>query len=247
MTQILSDSPHIMEQQPLENDQNRSTHMLEEPLFDDEATLGAKPVVPLSKIAKTESRFSKRIGARLFQSPAAVGFMVVLGAAVVGLVLGLAIAGYQYRPHSPAENVSEAGGKPSDSTPDTQSQAKIGSGHDVPGTSASTDKVAREVPPKDQPPVVIVNGPDFPVTTSRQDESSRTEKPTIDGNVPTSKRTRQNPINEIRERRTAQATVRHRSRYDFPDYDSQEGISNQRRYRGREIDRIRDIFMGQEP
>ncbi len=247
MTQILSDGPHIMEQQPQEDDQNRSVFTLEEPHFDDEATLGAKPVVPLSKIAKTDDRVSKRIGARLFQSPVAVGFMVVLGAAVVGLVLGLAIAGYQYRPNSPAVNVSETGGKLSDSTPDSQSQAKIGSGHDIPGTSASTDKVAREVPPKDQPPVVIVNGPGFPVTPSRQDESSHTEKSTINGNVPTSKRTRQIPINEIRERRTTQTAVRHRSRYDFPDYDAQEGISNQRRYRGREIDRIRDIFMGQEP
>ncbi|MDX6711246.1 MAG: hypothetical protein QOH96_2262 [Blastocatellia bacterium] len=247
MTQILSGGPHIMEQQPLEDDQNRSVFTLKEPHFDDEATLGAKPVVPLSKIAQTESRFSKRIGARLFQSPAAVGFMVVLGAAVVGLVLGLAIAGYQYRPHSPRENVSETGGKPSDSTPDSQSQAKIGSGHDIPGTSALTDKVAREVPPKDQPPVVIVNSTGFPETQSRQDESSHTEKSTIDGNVPPSKRTRQNPINEIRERRTAQTAMRHRSRYDYPDYDAPDGISNQRRYRGREIDRIRDIFMGQEP
>jgi hypothetical protein len=236
-----------MEQQPFGDDRNRSVIELEEPHFDDEATLSAKRVVPLSKVASTESRFTKGIGARLFQSPASMGFIVIVGAAVVGLILGLAVAEYHYRPHSPAENVSETDAKPSDSTPDSRSQAKVETGRDIPGSSASTDKVARDVPPKDKPPVVIVNSTGFSATPSRQDESSRTEKPANDGNVPTSKRTRQIPINETRERRTAQATVRHRSRYDVPDYDAQEGISNQRRYHGREIDRIRDIFMGEEP
>jgi len=246
VSQIAQDGPDIMEQQPLENDRNRAVFTLDEPHFDDEATLGAKRVVPLSKIAGTESGFSKRVS-RLSQSRAFAGFMVVLGAAVVGLILGLAVADYHYRPHSSAEDVSESDRKPSASTSDSQSQAQIQNGHEIPTPSPSTDKVAREVPPKDQPPVVIVNSSGFPVTPSRQDESSRTEKTTINGNVPTSKRTRQNPINEIRERRTAQTAVRHRSPYDFPDYDAQKGISDQRRYRGREIDRIRDIFMGQEP
>jgi len=35
---------------------------------------------------------------------------------------------------------------------------------------------------------------------------------------------RQNPINEIRERRTAQTAVRHRKPIRLPDYDAQEGI-----------------------
>jgi len=117
----------------------------------------------------------------------------------------------------PAENVSETDSKPSDSTPDSQSPAKIGSVMTF-RTSASTDKVAREVPPKDQPPVVIVNPTGFPVTPSRQDESAHPENPLL---TETS-RLRNGPDNksdiiEIRERRTAQDSCEHRSPYDLPD------------------------------
>jgi hypothetical protein len=236
-----------MEQQRQDNEGIRPVFTLEEPHFDDEATLGAKRVVPLSKIAGTEGGSSKRILSHLFQSPVVVGFMVVLGAAVVGLVLGLAVADYHYRPQSSAGDVSESDRKPFDSRTDSQSQVKIENGHEIPSTSPSTDKVAREVPPKDKPPIVVVKSDPVPVTQSIEDESSHSEKPTPRGNVSTSKRIRQTPINETRERRAGLASVKRRSRNDFPNSDEQERISNQRRYHGREIDRIRDIFMGQEP
>src|SRR5260370_33483846 len=111
-----------MEPQPHEDETICPVFTLEEPHFDDEATLGAKRVVPLSKIAGTEGGSSKRILSRLFQRPVVVGVMVVLGVAVIGLVLGFAGAEYQYRLHTSAEDVSESDRKTSDSTPDSQSE-----------------------------------------------------------------------------------------------------------------------------
>jgi hypothetical protein len=220
---------------------------VQEPHFDEEATLTAKRVVPLSAAPSVELR-----GARSGRWPVLTLLAVVITAGAVGLIGGMSIAGYRFiKQSSPGA---------------TQPEQVNGNGQDV-ATQSETEVPApspqaevRNVPPKATQAVVV---------TREAERAEPAPKSEVSPTPPQIERPKQN---ESQSRRTITPPATHESDEVKKDRsDGTQGAADQslewtqmrreRRRHAREtgnpendpraaqrgerrIDRIRDIFMG---
>lgn len=224
---------------------NGSAFPVEEAHFDEEATLLARRVVPISgahspSIGLSPARRTRRLGI-----PLLLAIAIIVGATVIGLVGGLMIAGRRH----PNENATPvAAAEPASAeAPDTlaakdQSPAvNVQRKEDVTNLPANTDRV---VPTKEQKPLVVTT---MPARTEPAGETAnrQADRPAMHRKVKTRTEDRQvedrrdDSSGDVDERKATRREERRQRRVKDGDLGNREI-----RHAGREIDRIRDIFLG---
>ena len=230
-----------MEEEPYQDDEQRLVITIDDPRFDDETTLAAKRVVPLSAIANSSFDESKKSEFRTQVVRFVPACAVVLGAALFGIFGGWGLTEVYQR-----ETI-----KPSNVPSDRATQALSTAPNPDPSVIPSLTPVAREVPVKDTPPVVLVpSGPTSKVANS-SDPPPKIDESTPGGNTESNlnaprAESVERPRRAPRERRPVRPAAPHRRQSDFP-YSDARDFPDEIPRRERRIDRIRDTFMGREP
>jgi hypothetical protein len=219
---------------------------VQEPHFDEEATLTAKRVVPLSAAPSVELR-----GARSGRWPVLTLVAIVITAGTVGLIGGMSIAGYRFiKQNSPEANRPE---QVNGNGQDVAAQSET----EVPAPSPQAE--VRNVPPKATQAVVVTR------------EAERAEPAPKSETSPTPPQIETPKQNESQSRRSIPSPATHKRDEVKDRSDGTQGAADQssewtqmrreRRRHAREasnpesdpraaqrgerrIDRIRDIFMG---
>jgi hypothetical protein len=221
------------------NGSNESAFPVEEPHFDEEATLLARRVVPISAAPSPSIGLSPSRRNYPFGISPLIAVAVIVGAAVIGLVGGLTIAG---RRHTNENATPVTTAEPASvQAPDTlaakdQSPAvNVQRKEDVTNSPASTDRV---VPTKEQKPLVVTT---LPARTERADDTAhrQAERPAMNRKVKTRTEDRRDGSGDVDEPKAAPREERRQRRVRDGDLGDREI-----RRAGREIDRIRDIFLG---
>jgi cytoskeletal protein RodZ len=219
---------------------------VEEPHFDEEATLLARRVVPISGANSPSIGLSPTRRNRPFGISPLFAVTVIVGALVVGLIGGLMItrnrkpANENTAPIATAEPVSaDATNTDAPNTLATKDQSpavNVQRKEDVASSTANPDRV---VPVKEQKPLVVTKAPVRPEPAS-EPVAQQVERPAMHPRVKVKTEDRRVDENgDVDERNATRREERRQRRVR----DGELG-DRQIRRTGREIDRIRDIFLG---
>lgn len=221
------------------NGSDGSASPVEEPHFDEEATLLARRVVPISATQSPSIGLSTSRRNYPFGISPLIAVAVIVGAAVIGLAGGLMIAGRRHPNENaspvataePASAESPATLAAKDQSPAVNVQRK----EDITNSSTNPDGV---VPTKEQKPLVTT-------VSSRTEHSAETanrqaERPAVHPKVKTRTEDRRDDGSRDVDERMATPREERRQRRVKDGYQGDREI----RRAGREIDRIRDIFLG---
>jgi hypothetical protein len=229
----------------LKNDSNGSAIPVEEPHFDEEATLLARRVVPISGAQSPSIGLSPTRRNRPLGIPLLLAIAIIVGASVIGLVGGLMIAGRRH----PNENatpvaITEPASAKAPGTLAAKDQSpaiNVQRKEDVTNLPESPDRL---IPSKEQKPLEVTT---VPVRTERADETAnrQAEQPAMHRKVKTRTEDRRvedrgdDGSTDADERKVTRREERRPRRVKDGDLGNREI-----RRAGREIDRIRDIFLG---
>jgi hypothetical protein len=233
------------------------------PHFDAEATLTARPVVPLTDQETHQMQYGNyagRAAAKPFWKRPALLALIVLVAVGIGVAAGLAIGIYRNRnaaeapvattPSSPSQPVEDAKIDPTVEQPQPAptEQARAA----VPDESDETDE------PQETPAASKVEERERTIRNERKNDDDDEARPTVVAKPPVVREKKPVKIDEYviedgREARRAEKEQRREERRD-------ERRGRRRRGRedevniprgidraGREVDRIREIFEGRQP
>lgn len=227
------------------------------PHFDAEATLTARPVVPLTDQEAQQihyGNYAGRAGAKPFWKRPALLALIVLAAVGVGIAAGLAIGVYRNR---------QTAETPVATTPSsTVEEAEVNQTVEQPQPTPPTEQAKAAVPdePEEETPAEPkVEERERTVRNERKDDDNNDARPPVVVKPPVVREKKPVKIDEYviedgrgearraeneqrrEERRAERRDRRRRGRED--DINIPRGIERGRR----EVDRIREIFEGRQP
>jgi hypothetical protein len=222
------------------NGSDGSAFPVEEPHFDEEATLLARRVVPISGAQSPSIGLSPTRRSHPFGISPLIVVAVIVGAAVIGLVGGLMIAGRRH-PNENATPVATTEPAPAEApgtlaAKDQSPAVNVQRKEDDTTSPANPDRV---VPTKEQKPLVVTT---VPARTEPAGETAirQAERPAMHPKVKTRTEDRRDDGSRDVDERKATPREERRQRRVKDGYQGDREI----RRAGREIDRIRDIFLG---